>query len=364
MNNSTSTSQLANGTAVNRLTPISLLNLINNIYMLPIGSVIGFILNIPCLIVLFHRKLKGDTYKYLIFKTLSHLGFLFIIAIGPVFRCTTCPISLSLFANVVRYYLNLCTLNPLSTYAALVKIAVSYDRLLMLKQQKSKYLIKLPFWPTCICLILFSFIANLPFMLASRIGPLEGTNIWLFFRTDFLNTQFYQVYVFSYTISQNLLSLIMIVVLNILVKIEFGKYIEKKKKLMVSKQAIQMSSKTNKNQTSSLANIKSYSVSLNTLQPANLKVAKKKAGANREKSKDQNESAELNFTLMILLSSTLFSVTRFIQFMNVTYTMIYSLIGTSSPVIPYLSFSAFMATIIYYASNIFTYILFNKSFKA
>jgi hypothetical protein len=363
----TNSSAITALTAANFTLPITLTNLITNIYMMPIGSVIGFILNIPCLIVLFHRKLKGDTYKYLIFKTLSHLGLLFIVAMTPVFKCTTCPISLSLFANLVRYYLNLCVLNPLSTYAALVEIALSYDRLLMLKQQKSKCLIRLKFWPTCICFTVFGFIVNLPYMLSFQIESLEGTNIWLYLPTGFYNTTFYRMYVIVFNLIQALLALIVLVVLNILVKIEFSKYIERKKNLTNSKSTTNkaVDSKANKlannQETESLAVSAALQSKQNNL--VNLRAGKQRANANREKSKDQNESAELNFTLMILVSSVFFSATRLFQFINIGSFMIFQQLGIISPLSPYIAFSSYISVIFYYGSNLFTYLFFNKVFR-
>jgi hypothetical protein len=231
MNNTTSVGNNSASSIDNYLMAVSLRNLITVVYTLPIASLISFILNIPCLIVLFHRKLKGDTFKYLVLKTLCHLGFLFIIALTPTFRCTSCAFSLTLFTKIVQYYLSICLLNPLSTGAALVEIALTYDRLLMLKQHKSKYLVKLRFWPTTICFIAISILVNLPIMFSVKIEQVPGTNIWLYLIMDFSNTAFYRFYSIFYSIMQALLALIVLVVLNILVKIEFSKYIKRKTNL-------------------------------------------------------------------------------------------------------------------------------------
>jgi hypothetical protein len=162
MNNTTSQTQ-HNTTAIaltaeRFLSPMTIFSLVTNVYLTSIVSSFGFALNIACLIVLFHRKLNGDTYKYLIFKTVSHLGFLFIVATWPVHQCTTCFISLTLWAKINQYYFNLVALCVFSTNASLVEILIAYERLLMLKQQSNKYLIKLNFWPAIISIKVISLL--------------------------------------------------------------------------------------------------------------------------------------------------------------------------------------------------------------
>jgi hypothetical protein len=214
------------------LVPMPILNLIILVYSMPIGSLIGLMLNILCLIVLCHRKLKGETYKYLIFKTVSHLGFLFVIVIWPIFVCSSCPISLTLLAKMLNYIFDIVALNCITTYAALVEIALSYDRLLMFKQQKSKYLIKLRFWPTTICFLVVGFVLNSPFIFAFQIEKVPGTaDIWRLARTAFGGSSFYRTYVIVLSLIQTLVALVVLVVLNILVKIEFSKYMKRKKSL-------------------------------------------------------------------------------------------------------------------------------------
>jgi hypothetical protein len=234
------TSQSANSTAralsiENFLSPISVLVLVMSIYTMPIASVIGYLLNIPCLIVLCHRKLKGDTYKYLIFKTLAHLIFLFSLTIIPLFSCSSCPASLTYIANLIRWLLSFYGGNVLTTSATLVEIALSYERLLLLKQQKSKYLIKLHFWPTTIGMLIISIVFNLPLMFAFQIELIPGsTDFWRLSRTAFGDSAFYRSYITVFNLIQAFLALLLLVALNILNKIEFSNYMKRKKNLINS----------------------------------------------------------------------------------------------------------------------------------
>jgi hypothetical protein len=336
------------------LSPIPIFTLITNIYITPIVSLIGFIFNVPCLIVLMHPKLKGDTYKYLIYKTLTHLIFLFLITIAPIFRCTTCKISLTLFANLMRWLSNLCLLNVLTTYATLVEIALSYDRLLMLMQQKPKYLIKLSFWPTTISFSVLGFVLNMPYMFLNRIEQVPGADIWLFVRNDFNFSTFYRLYGIIFSLLQAIPPLIVIVVLNIFVKIEFGKYLNRKKNLTLAPRSSFLPPHTELVRFSNLANLNSVNRKISMTNIAHLP----------RKSKDQNNSAEINFIMMILVASVFYSVTRLFFFLNNGTFLLLQQLGINTPLTSYLSFLSFFSAIVYYGSNLFIYIFFNKMFKA
>jgi hypothetical protein len=357
------------------LTPIPIWNLITSIYTMPIASVIGFVLNVSCLIVLFHRKLNGDTYKYLILKTLIHLIFLFIMAISPIIRCSSCPISLTLFAKIIQYYLSLIVLNLMSTYAFLVEIALTYDRLMMLKQQKSKYLIKLRFWPTTISFTVVGLILNVPYMLAFKYQQVPAdTQIWQYMRTDLGLSTFYRIYVIVFNMIQSLFALVVLIVLNLLVKLEFSKYIKRKKNLTVSNPTPLriVNSQNNQNMMNkngfefATTKYNQSNEASSVFQSTSFKENKnKRTNAKCEKSKrNKNESAELNFTWMIIVASLLFSATRLIQFINVTVDMIFREMGINSMLPSYLAFTSFFSAIVYYGSNLFTYIFFNKVFKS
>jgi hypothetical protein len=366
MNNNNS-SQLENTTALmsinpgRYLMPIPIFTLVTVIYMYPIASVIGFVLNVPCLIVLLNPKLKGDTYKYLLFKLLTHMGFLFIMAVSPIYRCSSCLVSLTLFANLIRYAFTLCALNVLTTYATLIEIVLSYDRLIMLMLHKPKYLIKLRFWPTMISLLIGGFVFNIPYMFLNRIEQVPGTNIWLFLRTEYSLSAFYRSYAIFFGLFQAIPTLIVIIVLNVFVKIEFSKYLLRKNnltapatKLSTRHAHTDLAEKSNSLHNSNLTN-------LNDIKLKGMSFA-----LPRQK-KDKNNSAaaaDLSFTMMILVASLLFTVTRFFFFMNNSVSVLLQQLGISHPVQMYFGFLSFFTAIVYYGSNIFTFLLFNKAFRA
>jgi hypothetical protein len=368
MNNTTRILNQTNTSTTARTTTTELpilrdLNIIMNIYSIPIVSLIGFFLNIVCLIVLLSPKLKGDTYKYLIFKTISHLIFQFATALTPMYRCTQCAVVSSLIVNIFRFGLNFCVINVVSTYANLSEIALTYDRLYLLKQQHSKFLIKLPAFYTLIAFILIGIIANIPTFFAFGVGFNPNNNAYSFARTVFGLTSEFITYLFVFNLVQSLVVFIVLIFVNLLVTYEFKKYINRKKNLTnVNAQTIKLTNKKSETKRSTIAEANT-SFSLNLAKDRNS--TKHECNLNAKMStvkinQNQNESAELKFTLMIIISCALYSVTRLFQYLNTSSTPL----GIPFPIGTYLNYLSFFSTTLYYTINIFIYLIFNKNFRA
>jgi hypothetical protein len=113
------------------------------------------------------------------------------------------------------------------------------------------------------------------------------------------------------------------------------------------------------NRTHNVHNVPSVSPS------TNLKNTNERAATNARDRGDpvsninKKESAELNFTLMIIVASLLFTLTRLVQFISVTVDMIYQELGLRPPLIAYLSFASYYSTIVYYVSLSISYIRLN-----
>jgi hypothetical protein len=154
-------------------------------------------------------------------------------------------------------------------------------------------------------------------MLAFRIQQVPGTNIWLYLRTDVGFSTFYRIYASIHNLIQSLFALLVLIVLNIQVKSEFNKYMERKKNLTKAKSTARAINNTPIHTIGGTAT--KCHVELHK-EPSVLKA----------RNRNQNESAELNFTWMIIVASLLFSATRFIQFMHVTVNMIIQELGRST----------------------------------
>jgi hypothetical protein len=332
-------------------TPFPTFFLVANIYTIPIVAVIGFFFNIICLAVLLHPKLKGDTYKYLIFKTLAHLYSQTATGMSPYGICSFCPISQTLGAQIFMIYFLIFLANTFFTYAALIEIVLAYERLLMFKQN-SKWLIKLNLKLTLTIIVISGLIVNIPYLFAYRVAETSlGRFRWVF--TEFGSSSFFRIYVIVLTIIQNCFPIFTLFTLNILVTIEFRNYLNRKSRLTRKKEnTIDNSTKENENRQIELA---STSLSLSNSLSTNQTSSKN----------DSNESSVKNFTMMIIVSSTIFAIIRLINLIHFSSLQIFRLNGVNSnSLLDYLAFANFFGLMLYYGINLFLYIKFNKNFKS
>jgi hypothetical protein len=378
---------LLNTTRFSTAASIPLFSLIAYIYLAPIVSLIGFIFNIGCIIVLAHPKLSGDSYKYLIFKTLVHLVVLATTTGLPISNCATCPVSQTLFGIIYRIYVLSFFSNAMNTCATLIEIVLSYDRLLLLKQ-RTKYLKKLSVKYSLGIVVLVGIGLNLPYLLLFRIEVREnGTRVVGIGIVSLEAVNFYFIFL---NIFQSLVSFIILAILNTLVTIEFRKYMNKKNKLLSSKNksnqmeprktiAIEENKETSNFQYRlSLSTTKMHemrrSSRINSKYPLEHLVQNRKPTVISQISKtilkneeSKRNSADKKFTMMIIISSLFYSVTRFALFISIFYSQLLQLIRVNSSLTgtigSMLSYLAYLLTIIYFGSNFFIYISFNKMFR-
>jgi hypothetical protein len=123
--------------------PIALfINTIGYIYIATSFNVVGFFLNIFCLIILINKTLKGDIYKYFILKTSTELGRVFLGTLFPLAFCTSCPSFPTFAVQLIRAYGFNYAASLFSTMSILSEIALTYDRLTIFKKN-SKFFLKI-----------------------------------------------------------------------------------------------------------------------------------------------------------------------------------------------------------------------------
>jgi hypothetical protein len=296
-----------------------------------------------------------------VLKTLTHLISLSFLAANSIYNCTTCPISQTFMAGLFRIIFNTFLINAITTIAALSEIALSYDRLLMFRQN-SKWLIKIPFNVCAFTILLAGIGLNIVYLMAFRLEQV-GSNRFAYVRSYFGSTAFYRVYAMLLSVIQSLLSFIVLLTLNIIVAIDFKKYIKRKNNLTSVK----------------LTNRKSSLLEKFTRSSATLQDTFSHDNHNRKKKKseidikaqtqikhDHKKTAELNFTAMIIFSSLFFTFTRFILLIATLSLQLFPIfqLPLTNPFISYIVFSSQLATFVYFASNLFTYLTFNRVFRA
>jgi ABC-type multidrug transport system fused ATPase/permease subunit len=342
------------------------LRLYGYVYLFPIVSVIGLIANSLCLIVLASPKLTGDTFKYQILKIAIHSMVLLVLALSPYSNCRSCPTFGTMVATILRYVGLIFITGFGYTSASVAEIMLTYDQLLLFKQ-KSKFFVKIPFKISAIIIVGVGFFLNLPNLFAFRLQPVANSTRVSLLPSSFGFTEFYLYYTIVINILQSLVTFAVLVVLNSLMSFEFKKYIAKKKNL-VNKKLLNLNINTEKKNESQIAT-KSTDISQNN----NIRTPSKSQSRARalpkvqtsSKEVDQNENAIRNFTLMIIIGSIIFMISRLIQ-------LIASIIAETGRIYNiqqdifsiFYSFFNILTTLIVFGLNLILNYFFNKSFKA
>jgi hypothetical protein len=340
------------------------ITIIGYVYLIPILSLIGFALNIPCLIGLAVAKLSPDSRKYLLLRTVTHLILLACLAFNALTNCLMCQARGTLPTQLINVYIIIFFYRAAFTTAALVEIIVSYQRLAIFKKRLD-CLKKIRFNYMVILFMLLGLALNVPYLLAFQ--PAErpaNSSLFDTVRTDFGNTSFYRIYIIALNLCQSFLSFILLTIFNVLATIEFKKYMKRKKNLTKGKNdrstatepqrktiemtsAANLANSTGKNKTERLASHTNSHATLNVT----LKTSEK--------------SVEVSFTMMIIVSSAFFTFTRLIQCFASLYAQLFPLIGIQmdSVFISYVNFLSQVITILYWDSNLFIYFIFNRMFR-
>jgi hypothetical protein len=317
------------------------LAIIGSEYLLSIICALGIITNVVCLLVFLSPRLREEVYKHLIVKTSLEILVLFSSFMALFIRCTSCATYQTVFAYIMRILFLQFFNNVAYTCSSWCEVSICYDRLLILNRGTRRQRMPIvPFkWTTAINLGL-SVLTSLPFLFNKRIVPLNDHSPGKY--KDELNqfgrSSFYSYYIMFIYAIQVFVPLVALLVLNVAVTIKLRRFIRRKNRLQARLG-------------SELRTIASSSM------PSNRALSRLGYYG------DTNEM-ELcaRFTRMILVSSVLFTLTRFIQG---TMIILYSLLAHQPSFNVHLNIFSFLSnevTFIYFTFNIFIYIIFNKSF--
>jgi hypothetical protein len=352
---------------------------VTNVYTIPIVSVIGIILNIPCLIVFASPKFSGETYKYLLFKTLIHLVVLLLATLNTIANCLACIDHRRMDVQIfLIYYRGYLVMVPF-TMVALVEIALAYDRLCMFKSN----MFNLSFKHTLIAIAFIAFVFNIPYLIAFRVEEAApGTNIFIGVRSQFGHTLFYRIYIIFFNMIQSIVAFAVLLLLNAFVTIEFRKYLSRKRNLTKKQSALneqnrrsvitKVSDLREANRRETFIGEKKMST-ISLASKNQIELASKNQTQQRNSKIPENDTSknikakDLSFTSMIVVSSVLFTVTRLFNFINSLSIQVLPLIGISaftSTTGNVISFVSLFSTIFYCSSSVFTYFFFNKLFRS
>jgi hypothetical protein len=357
------------GTAVVQTTPPSppapqssitmpLLTLVANVYTLPILAAVGFVLNIVCLIVLLHPKLSGQAYKNLLLKTLIQMLTQAMLALSALTNCVVCEpnptYAVQILRSIVIYFGNAAT-----SMAAFEEIFLSYDRLLTVKREM-KCMPKLPFIYTTTFTICTSLLINVPIIFSTSIVRQRTTTLDRFvsMRSQLADSLAYRIYAILLNLGQSFLTLVLLLLLNSLIVLDFDKYIQMKNNNMscviTKSQTINNNLQQQQQQQQQRLNNMAASSRISLVSiPFKLK-----------RMSTLMSPTELSYNQMVLVGSVCFTFTRLVHFVTAVTSNVMQLQGViNAIVISYMSIVSFTLTMIYYGSNLFFYLWFNKRIR-
>jgi GR25 family glycosyltransferase involved in LPS biosynthesis len=333
-------------------TNLSLFSLINYyalIIFIPAISLIGFILNTICLLVLFSSKLDGDSYKFQIAKTAIHTLAILLNVLSIITNCRTCSTFNLYGSRIFSLYFLAFLSSSLVAMSWLIEIVVTYDRLSMLRTQSKCCQIRASFDRSFLFVIAIGLGINLFVPFAFEIKEKAAqSNRYIVTRTRFGESLFYINYTIAINIIQSLLSFVMIVALNWLMTIRFKRYLNKKATIVTNGfDTVARLSSTNNQETKSTINKEEILQRIKKPRKSTL-----------------SEKAEKNFTLMVIVSSTIFMFSRFFNLVSNILSERNRLLNIEGDLISgimRLVNMIFMST--YFSLNLVLNYKFNKAFK-
>jgi hypothetical protein len=369
-------------------------------YALPVLGLLGLWLSVVCLIVLLHPKLLGDTYKLLVFKTLVHMFILAITSSSVLGNCLSCSFSISYMVQFYRHYFLIVANQTVVTCIALAEIALAYDRLCILMHNRTssatsnnkrknsnfkfKHIVKVPVKYILVGIIFVSVALNLPYWFAFSVALIDtrAGSIYVLMRSSFGQTAQFSSYVLALALMQSFVTLIVLILMNALVIIEFKRYMRRKSQLLnsggagggtgVQAQPVASKSKRIKSQKSSvngLSDIARASASANNSKREGRTASTAPFSSSKRGLKQHyhraSDVADRNFTLMILAASLCYTGVTLVSFVDDVSMRLFHLIYglQSTPFNAHLSVISYLLFTLYFASNIFIYLRFNKTFR-
>lgn len=102
-------------------------------WVLPAICFFGVITNLINIVIFSHSELKEDIYKYMLAYSVSDFIYTFCVFFTWVSR-SRYPHSSTYFAKWYEIYIFFTALNGMGTMSALVEIAISFDRLFLIRK--------------------------------------------------------------------------------------------------------------------------------------------------------------------------------------------------------------------------------------
>ena len=194
--------------------------------VLPVICVIGCILSLINLIVFLNPKLKEKIYFYLMIKSLIELVILVCGALLPLLQNVT---YITYFTTLFQIVLYKVLSNALFLFVSIMEISITFNRYFIIKSTQ-KLLVKKKDKILVFIFGIVSFALFIPICFAYNI--VEANGKFSFENSDFGNTKFFEIYLECINFSENLLTVFVLLPSNIIVLIQYRRFLSKKKTII------------------------------------------------------------------------------------------------------------------------------------
>ncbi|RNA08300.1 hypothetical protein BpHYR1_043615 [Brachionus plicatilis] len=210
-----------------RIKIFSFISNIGNVYIVPPLCSLGFLLNILCIITFIRLCKQGNIFKYFLVKTIAESIILFTGALIPLGFCIQCSVYQSL-PQMIHQYILVGYLIPVSyTFSGFCEIIITVDRILILKNKEKN---SISYKVVMIVILILSVFMFLPLLFSRYLKELPE-NKFVLLRTAFGSSADFSIYLSITVLVRNTFFFVSLVVSNILLLVQFRKYIDKKYKL-------------------------------------------------------------------------------------------------------------------------------------
>lgn len=319
---------------------LSFTNNIGNVFIIPPLCSIGFLLNILCIIVFIRLSKQANIFKYFLVKTIAENNILLVGSLIPLGTCVNCAVYESLL-QVVHRYIFVGYLIPVSySYSGFCEIVIVIDRILILKNKnKNSFSYKL----VMVVILIISVCLFIPLLFSRRITALSD-NRYVLVRTSFGSSVEFPIFLTTTVLVRNTFFFVSLVFSNLLLLIQFRRYINKKYFLVTG-----IINKLNSN---SVDDVSKNSSNFTTSNETN------------ESNKTKLDDTEKRLTRMTLILSFIFIISRGLQSVgSISSSIDRAKESRFNPFTTIYSFFSNVLNYFVYSSNIFFHFYFNGSFS-
>ncbi len=211
---------------------------INGFYIIPLVSLVGFVLNLTSLIILLHPNFKQKPqFSYLILKiamemlaSLIFIGFQnYLLSVIETFLQRKQVSTNSYAFQLVRFIVYKYLAYVFYVWSGVNEIMLTYDRYLVLKNENNWFNKKGAFKINVVVPVLVCSLVNLPNFFAYKLKQTSiNTDSYTLELNEFGRSAFFSLYMLIVIGASNLIANLIITPLMIKVAIEYKKFIKKK----------------------------------------------------------------------------------------------------------------------------------------